>query len=101
MVTSLSDRRTSNQQELSVLFSNISLLTSSQGQPQEIMAAPVDRIQGPYLATLEFSTSEHLKLYNKAIVGLPESDRYDITISKRTDFYQELEETVSSFVFKS
>ena len=60
---------TSNQQELSVLFSNISFLTSIQGQPQEIVAAPVDGIQDPYLATLELSTSEHLKLYNKAIFG--------------------------------
>ena len=65
------------------------------------MAALADGIQDPYLTILNFYTSEHLKLYNKAIVGLPESDRYDITISKRTDFYQELEETVSSFVFKS
>ena len=59
------------------------------------------RIHYPYLATINLYTSEHVKLYNKAIVGLPESDRYDITISKRTDFYQEMEETVSTFVFKS
>ena len=29
------------------------------------MAAQVDGIQDPYLATLELSTSEHLKIYNK------------------------------------
>ena len=54
------------------------------------MAAPatVDGLQDPYLATIELSTSENLKLYNKAILRLPESDRYDLTRSKRTDFYQ-------------
>ena len=50
------------------------------------MAAPVDGIQDPYLATLELSTYEQLKLYNKKISGLPESDRYDLTRSKWTDF---------------
>ena len=48
-----------------------------------------------------FCGSEHLKLYNKAIVGLPESDRYDIIRSKWTDFYQELENAVSTFGFKA
>ena len=43
------------------------------------MAAPADGLQDPNLETLEISTSEHLKLYNKAIVGLTESDRYDFT----------------------
>ena len=52
------------------------------------MAAPVDSIQDPYLVTLDLSTSEHLNLYNKAIVGLPESDRCDLAKSKYTDFYQ-------------
>ena len=56
--------------------------TSSQGQPQENIAAPVDGFQDPCLATLDLSTSEHLKLYNKAIVGIPESDRYYLTRSK-------------------
>ena len=62
MITTWSGRRTSNQQEFSVLFSNISLLTSSLGKPQEIISTPVDRIQDPYLATLNLSTSEHIKL---------------------------------------
>ena len=52
------------------------------------MAEPVDGIQDHYLATLDLSTYEHLKLYNKAIFGLPESDWYDLTRSKWTDFYQ-------------
>ena len=78
MVTTQSGRRTINQQELSGLFSNISFLNSSQGQPQEIMSAPVDGLQDPYLDTL----------YNKAISGLPESNRCDLTRSKWKDFYQ-------------
>ena len=51
-------------------------------------AAPVDDLQGPYLATLYILAYEHIKLYNTAIFGLPEIDRYDLTISKWTDFYQ-------------
>ena len=45
-------------------------------------------LQDPYLENLDFSTSEKLKLYNKSIVGLPESDRNDLTRSKWTDLYQ-------------
>ena len=52
------------------------------------MAAPADRLQEPYLTTLNVTTSEHLNLYNNSIVGLPESDRCDMTSSKYTDFYQ-------------
>ena len=52
--------------------------------------AAADSIQDPNLFILNISTSEHLKLYNKAIVGMSEIDRYDLTISKWTDFYQEL-----------
>ena len=52
------------------------------------MAAPADRLQDPYLDLTYLSTSENIKLYNKVIVGIPESDRYDITRSKWTDFYQ-------------
>ena len=51
------------------------------------MKAPVDGIQNPYLATLNLSTSEHLKLYKKAIIRLRESNRYDLNIYKWTDFY--------------
>ena len=50
--------------------------------------ASVGGLQDPYLSILNISTSEHLKLYNKAIVGLPESDRYDITRSEWNNFYQ-------------
>ena len=64
------------------------------------MEAPVDGLQDPYLETLYLSTSEHLKLYNKAIFGLPESDWYDLTRSKWTDFYQEFEDYISKFGFK-
>ena len=52
------------------------------------MSAPVYELQDPYLPTSDLSTYEHLKLYNKEIVGIPESDRYDITRSGWTDFYQ-------------
>ena len=51
-------------------------------------AESADGIHHPYLYTLYITTSEHLKLYNKAIVGLHESDRYDLTSSKWTEFYQ-------------
>ena len=46
------------------------------------MAAPMEGIQDHYLATIDLSKSKHLKLYNKSIIGVPESDRYDITRSK-------------------
>ena len=88
MVTTRSGRRTRNQQKSSVLFSNLSHLTSSKVQPQESVATPADGLQDPYLATLNISTSENIKLYNKAIVGLTESDRYDLTRSKWTVIYQ-------------
>ena len=52
------------------------------------MAALVDGLQDPYLATLYILTYKHLNIYNKEIVGLPESDRYDLISSKWTDFYQ-------------
>ena len=48
----------------------------------------VDGLQEPYPATLGLSVSEHLKLYKKVIVGLPDNDRYDLTRTKWTDFYQ-------------
>ena len=62
--------------------------------------AKTDEIQDPYLGILDLSTSEILKIYNKAIVGLPESDRFDLTRTKWTDFYQELEDDVSTFLLK-
>ena len=46
------------------------------------MVAPADVIQDPYLEIINLSTSENLKLYNKEIFGLPESDRYNLTRSK-------------------
>ena len=57
-----------------------SLLTSSQGQPKEIMASLEDTLQDPYLAILNLSTFEHIKLCNKEVVGITGSDRYDLTI---------------------
>ena len=101
MVTTRSDRRTSNQQELSVIFSNLSLSTSIQGLPQKIMVAPEDGLQDPYLEIIDIYISEHLKIYNKAIFGLTESYRYDITRSKWNGFYQELDDAVSTFQFKA
>ena len=64
-------------------------------------AEPVDGIQYPYLATLYLTTSENIKLYNETIFGLPESNRYDLTISKWTGFYQELEDDLFIFGFKA
>ena len=52
------------------------------------MAVPVDSIQDSYLSTLYIYTYEHLKLYNKSSFRIPESDSYDLTRSKWTDFYQ-------------
>ena len=88
MVTTWSGCRTTNQLEFSVLISNILLSTSSQVQVQNIMEAPVYLLQEPYPAILYISTLEHLKLYNKTVWGVPESDRCDLTIYKWTDFYQ-------------
>ena len=78
MVTMQSGHITSAQQELSVIFINIFSSNLSQGQPQEIMAAS-DGLHGSYLSVLNISISDHFKLYNKAIVGIPESHRYDPT----------------------
>ena len=66
-----------------------------------IIAAPADNIKDPYIVILKMTTSEHLKLYNKEIVGLPKSNRYDPTRSKCTNFNQELEDSVSKFGFKT
>ena len=63
--------------------------------------APVEGIHDPYLAIIDINTPEHLKLCNKKIGGLPESDRYDLTRSKWTDFYRELEDSVFIFLFKA
>ena len=71
MVTMLSGHKTSNQQEFSVKISYHAFLTSIKGQSQEIMTAPADGFQDPYLAIIDVSTSENVKLYNKAIVGIP------------------------------
>ena len=57
--------------------------------------------QEPDLVTLNINTSEHLNIYNNAIIELPESGRYELTISKWTEFYQDLEDAVSTFGFKS
>ena len=62
--------------------------------------AAADGLQLTYLVTLNIYTSEHIKLYNKAIVGLRESDRYVLTRFGWTEFYQELEDAVSEFLFK-
>ena len=63
-------------------------------------AAPDNGIQDPQLATLYIYTYEHIKIYKKANFEITESDRYDLTISKWTVFYQELEDTVSTLGFK-
>ena len=87
MVTSQSGHTKINQQELSVLFSNIYFSTSSHVQQQETMTNQ-DGLQDPHLDTINLYTSEDLKIYNKAIIWLPESVRYDLIIYKWTNFYQ-------------
>ena len=64
-------------------------------------AAPADRLQDHYLATLDITTLKHLNLYNQYTVGLSDSNRYDPTRSNWNEFYQELEDTVFTFGFKS
>ena len=60
-------------------------------------ASPIDGLQEIYLNTLNLNTLEYLKLYNKAIVYLSENNRYDLTRSTWTDFYQVLDDAVSKF----
>ena len=60
-----------------------------------------DRMQDPYMDNLDLSTSEHLKLYDKAIFELPERDRYVHTKYEWTDLYQWLKDDVSIFWFKA
>ena len=60
-----------------------------------------DILQDPYLATLDLKTSENIKPYNKAITGLSVSDIYNPTMSKWADFYQELEDAVTTFGFNA
>ena len=100
MLTTLSGHRTSNQQELSVIISNLSISTSSQGQAKKIMAESADGIQYPYLEVLDIFTSEYLKLYNTEIIGIQENDSYDMTGYRWSEFYQELEDAVSTVGFK-
>ena len=64
------------------------------------MSEPADGFQDLYLSILYISASEHLKLYNKAIFGQPETDRYDITRYKWTELYQILWYDVSTFGLK-
>ena len=49
-------------------------------------ASPDDSLHDPYLSTLYITTPDHINIYNKAIIGLPEIERYELTISKWTDF---------------
>ena len=65
------------------------------------MVAPSDGIQYRHIVTLNITTSENIMFYNKAIVGLPENNRYDLTSYKWTEFYQELLDSVSTFRFKA
>ena len=60
------------------------------------MEAPSDRINDPYPVILYIYTAQHLKIYSKEISGLAESDRYDMTKYKWTEFDQELEDAVST-----
>ena len=80
-------QKSHNQQKSFVLFTHISLSTSSQRRVQQIMAAS-DGLQDPYLTILDLTTLEYLNFYNKKFFGFLENDRYDLTMSKCTDFYQ-------------
>ena len=62
---------------MSVIISHLSRLISIQDQVEEIIAA-ADGHKDPYLNTLDMTNSENLKLYNKAIFGLPDNYRYDL-----------------------
>ena len=46
------------------------------------------RLQDPYLSNMNLSTPDQLNIYNKAIYRINENDRYDLTRSKGTHFYQ-------------
>ena len=65
------------------------------------MAAPADGLHDPYLPITDPYKYGNIKLYTKEIVGIQVSDSYDITRYKWADFYQELEDVVSTFVLKS
>ena len=82
--------KSNTQQEVSVVFSYLSLSTSSQGQLQEIMVV-VNGLQDPYLVNLDISTSENPKISDKLNIGLSINNRYDMHRFKCTDLYQELE----------
>ena len=60
-----------------------------------------DSLQDPYPATLDLKTSEHTNIYNKTITGLSASDKYKLTRSKWTDFYQYLEDYLTTFGFNA
>ena len=53
------------------------------------MAAPVEGLQDPYMAILDIFTSEHPKLYNKALFGYQKAtvniwtDPSGLTFTKR------------------
>ena len=61
----------------------------------------VDGLQDPYLSIINIPVSKNLNLYNKEIFGLTEINRYDLNRYKLTEFYQEFEDAVSTFGFKS
>ena len=60
-----------------------------------------DGKQDPYMDTIYLKTLEHMKFYNKDIFGLTGDGMCDLTTSKWTYFYQELEDAVSTFGFKT
>ena len=53
---------------------------------RNIMESLSDRLRNPYMTTLNMTISQYLKIYNMAIIGLPKSDRYDLTRSNWTIF---------------
>ena len=63
--------------------------------------APDNDLQYPYLVTQNLTTSEHININNKEIVGLPENNRHDLTMSKWTCLCQEFEDDVFKFGFKA
>ena len=48
-----------------------------------------DKLPDPYTNELDLTHSYHLKLYTKAIKGIEETQRYDLSQIGWNDFYQE------------
>ena len=77
------------------------MLVRSESGRRNIMTDLYHGFQDSYLDILNITASEHLNFYSKAIMRIPESSRYNPTRSKRTDFYYELGNAISTFGFNT